>query len=542
MKRVFTNIKNNFKISRSALVLTFVACFIVMFLVTLVPVSMAENLYISESVDADRYSQYLTYSEYIWKKVTSLHGYQAIFAVLVSVAAAVFTASSLTSYSRERNSIDFWESQPLTRCEHLLSNMISSFVYFFVSIVPSWYISLIIAWTSTTVKQTSFSEILQSQTTVLIFILLFYISLMATAFLASVLSGSVMSILVTFSTMLFYPAALIFFTSLVSGNAFHTPLYEIICHKLPYFAYLSPVFRYALSGYFEITPLSCLYFIGWTAAACAVAFALLKYRRSEQARFSLVFKKLRYPLQYAWAFLFTLLSAWIFYGIIDNPVWFVIGAVIGIIVSFIALNMIFDRSISKILKNFIHMLCFAGIFAVITVVFTADIFGIFKEPVPDYDKITTLDLRIYTYTETEEGAYSEEIYIFSDDTHKIDTEGKRELIRLLYEYMEKQASRDYYMPESKQSLSINLSFNCKGDPCEWYVYLHSYTSLENFGAMQYISLLEEVFASEINRDYYLYDKDGELYYVEPDYVKPEDDEKPQTVIGSGDGPTDIYVD
>ena len=375
----------------------------------------------------------------------------------------------LLFFSREKKSSDFWLSQPLTRREHLLANLITSLIAFVISIVPSWYISLITAHIFTTEPPVSLGKILLVQTPALLFVILFFVCILSIAFLACTVSGSVICSLLFFATFLGYPALITIFSAYVSDSVFHTPLLEIFTHKIDFFVYSSPVLRYFFSfaeGYAH-TALDYILYALLTAGVIAVLFVLVKRKKSELSQSSVTFPVLRYPLQYIWCFFITLFAAWLFYTIIRSPIWFVIGAVVGLILSFMFFNMIFERSVSLVFKKSSHIAVCAAIFTLITAVFIADVFAMYKEPRPDFDKIEDFSVYYSASSGNDEG----ETYTWTDVYNDTDTsldKKDREILEFLYNYASNRENSVNTSYESNEWYSISVNINCKGDPSSWH--------------------------------------------------------------------------
>ncbi len=488
-KRVFTTVKNNFKINKSIPVLIFILVAIVLFLSTTMPIANAESYYLPKEVNVLRYNDYVRSIKYCWEAVVGINGIQAICAVVAAIGSSFLCAVALTSFSRDRRGTDFWCSQALTRSEHLAANLISGFSYFAVSLIPSWFLSLFLAHMFTTIPPMSLGKIILLQIPPLLFVLLFYACILTLAFFACTVAGSVMSALVFFGTILGYPALLAAFCGFVSDNVFHTHLMDILNHNYSFFAYSSPVLRYffSVNEIYRLTATDYILYALTTIGVGALLFFLVKRKKSELSQNAVTFPILRYPMQYMWSFFFTLFAAWFLYMIIRSPLWFVIGALIGLIVSFMLLNMIFERSFSGLFKKSSHLIKTAVVFVAVTVVFVADVFGMYKEPKPDFDEIESFSIYYNTTKEVTNGEEYSWIDIYSDGEISAEiTERDVEVIKLLYEYaLEKGNS---YIEDGEVWCSLNINIRCENDPSGWYTHAGFYDHDEKIAdALNYLA-------------------------------------------------------
>ena len=126
-KRVFTTVKNNFVINKSIPVLITIIVAIILFLSTTLAISTAESSYIPREIDRERYSWYIENIKACWQTVMGIRGIQTICGIILAIGSAILTSISLTAFSRDKKSTDFWSSQTLTRQEHLTANLISGF-------------------------------------------------------------------------------------------------------------------------------------------------------------------------------------------------------------------------------------------------------------------------------------------------------------------------------------------------------------------------------------------------------------------------------
>ncbi|MBR5633065.1 MAG: hypothetical protein IKW68_03715 [Clostridia bacterium] len=549
-KRVFTAVKNNFRINRSIPLLIFILTAIIMFLSVMLPVANTEDSYVVSAVNPEMHSWYVSRIEDTWDSIMGVNGIQAVCAIICAIGTALLSSISLTAYSRDKKGCDFWHSQPLTRREHLTANLVSGLIYYAVAIVPTWIISLAVGHMFTTVPPFSLGHILIIQLPVLLFLLLFYLSVLAVGMLCGVIAGSVMSILVCFATLLGYPALMIVFAGVVSNDIFNTPLMDILEHNYSVFAYSSPVLRYffSISEIYALKPVDYILYLIFTVVVVALLFVIVPKRRNELSQEAVVFPVVRYPLQYVWTFLFSLFFAWMLYNMIWSPIWFVIGAVIGLILSFMILNMIFERSFTGLFKKPKHLGFCALLFVVLGLVFVADVFGIYKQPQPDIDKAYSFSAYYYEneYEYKEDVKYYEWLDVWSDSNIHELNDRDREMLERLWDYLKKEQNADYYSGEGF-SCQVNLTIYCKNDPTSWRIYQRiENPTPELYEILDYLSSRFVSHSNEDDVEVEYYDEKTTVTAV-PDggYSAPELSDIIESesigVIGGADGPTAIFV-
>ncbi len=504
-KRVGTAIRNNFRINRSVPILIFVLTAIIMFLSTTIPVSSAEDGFVSAAVDSERNMWYVSRINECWESIVGLNGIQGVCAVLIAIGSAMLSSITLTAFSRDKKGCDFWSSQPITRREHLTANLLSGFLSFATAIIPTWYLSLTIGHMFTTVKPMTLMQIFSEQTPVLLFVLLFYLSVEAVCFLATTVTGSVMSSLVVMATLLGYPALMTITTGGISDDIFDTHLLEILEHNYTVFAYSSPVLRYFFSFTepYRIVALDVIVYAVTTVAITALLLFIVKKRRLELSQEAIVFPVLRYPIQYLWSFLFTLAFAWFLYNVIWSPVWFFIGAIIGLLLSFMVFNMIFERSFTGLFKKPLHLILCGAAFAVFVIVLVADVFGMYKAPSPDFSKVDRFSIYYYENGNGEEGVepyYHDWIDIWSEDDKLSD--GDREKLERLWVLLNDD-NNVIEVAENEMWYNVHMTVWCKNDPTCWRKYTNiRYINAEIYQLLSYF---------EHNFNTYTDDKEEVIY-------------------------------
>ncbi len=542
--RVWTTVKNNFKINKSIPVLILIITAIILFLSTTLPVSSVENSYpVIDNINYERYSWYLESIKDCWDVILGINGIQTTCAVILAIGSAFLCAVSLTAFSRDRRGTDFWNSQSLTRQEHLTANLISGFLYYTAALIPTWFLSLFIAHVFTTVPPYSFGEIFIKSLPPLLFVLLFYACILAVAFLAVTVAGTVMSSIVIFGTLLGYPALMTVFAGFVSEDVFSTHLSDILSHNFMFYAYSSPVLRFFFSFYdaiYSIGTLDILLYVFCTAAIVALLFFLVKIKKSELSQEAVVFPILRYPLQYLWTFFFTLFISWFLYAVNRSALWFVIGAVIGLIVSFMVLNMIFEKSFSGIFKKSSHLLISGAVFIVLLLVFVADIFSMYKQPTPDLDEIVNFNVNVNSdrVREDDRTEWSWRDIYYDEKTDGEIGERDREALAYVYNYLAETGYNYKSESEGRVWYSVSITFWCENDPSPWRAHASFYDPDSEF--LSVIEYLSERFSGYV-------DTNTEEVKVKVDYSEKDADFYEEIIIddvgiiGGADGPTEIIV-
>ena len=534
-KRVGVAVKNNFSINKSIPVLLIIIFAISIFCTLLIPLSSIEDGFVNRAVNPELNSYYLQSIKDWWEMIVGVGGVQCIVGVVMAIISAVVSIISITARWRDKKSADFWSSQSTSRREFVLADVITSVIWFLVAMVPTWYLSLVMAHAFTTTAPIGLFEVLLCQTPVLLFLILFYLSVMTTAYLAFTLAGSVLSGLVFFGTILGYPALVWAFTSMVSSTAFHTELVSIIEHDYAFFAYSSPVLRYffSLSATYPLGAVDYLLFALWTAAMALILYLIVNKRPAEHLQESVVFPILRYPLQHLWMFFATLFCSWFFYMLTSSPLWFAMGAIIGILVSFIGMNMIFQRSANAIFKNASHLLISGGVFVAVCLVFVADVFSIYKEPKPEFDKIYDFSVYMHTQEYEEDCEHNTHWEVsFEPSQNEPEVDGKdRKLLLELWNIIEEADEREPLNANAKK-YHVSMTFWCEGDPSSWRNSTNYLIS--NPRALQIIEELGAKFELHHTSDTYYYEEDTTVNAV-PDISSSVG------IIGGADGPTEIVI-
>ncbi len=545
-KRVWTASKNNFKINRSIPVIIFILCAIFMFLSALLPISLAEDSFLPANVNPQRFESYLYQIDDAWHTVLSINGIQCAFAIVFAIGASFICAVSLTAPMRDKKGSDFYNALPITRTETLFANLLSSLLYFLISIVPCWYLSLVIAHLFTTVAPIELSSVLLSQTPLLLFVILFFICSLLTAFIAFTVAGSVISALVFFATLIGYPALTIAFSSYVSESVFHTYMGETFSHNWLSVVYSSPVLRYffGFTRTYQIKSVDIIYFVVWALVSLAILLLLVKIRKNENLTQAVVFPKLRYPLQYLWTFFFTLFAAWFLYIITSSPLWFAIGAGIGLLMSFIVLNMIFERSTNNLFKKTSHLFITGGVFLAVTIVILADVFGIFKEPTPNFNAIYEFSISVDSrkIENGEEINTWEHIANYDNDGELTNTD--KQNIQKICAWVTKNDNRNYDKDkETDTTYYVNINFWCKNDPSGWYYHARLINPDEEFFAL--LTPLSAKYRKTHNENIYPIEKEVTYEEVTTDDFHDITIKDIATesigIIGGADGPTAIFV-
>ena len=544
-KRVWTATKNNFKINKSIPVVIFILCAIFLFLATLLPISTAEDNYLPANVNPQRFENYLYSIEDAWQMILSTKGIQCAFAVVFAIGAAFICAVALTAPMRDKKGADFYNALPITRTETLFANLLSSLLYFLVAIVPSWYLSLLMAYLFTTVPPVELSSVLVSQTPVLLFIILIFICSLLTAFIAFTVAGSIISALVFFVTLVGYPALTIAFTSFVSNSVFHTYLGENFEHNWLSVVYSSPILRYffGFTRTYQIKAVDIVYFIVWALVSLAVLLLLIKIRKNENLTQAVIFPRLRYPLQYLWTFFFTLFAAWFLYIITSSPLWFAIGAGIGLLVSFIVLNMIFERSAANIFKNTSHLFISGGVFVAVTIIFIADVFGIYKAPTPNLNAVYEFSITVDTsqIVGNEEINTWEHIANYVEDGGEL-TNADKQNITSLYTWINNNNTSDN-KKDSDKIYYVSINLWCENDPSGWFTHARIVNPSEEFFA--HLKPLSEKYLRNSSQNTYPIEKHESYEEITTDDFHDITIKDVATdsigIIGGADGPTAIIV-
>ncbi len=309
------------------------------------------------------------------------------YSILLSIIAAVaglVLAYSLFFYFRKKNSSDFFLSLPLTRTEAYIANFVSGILYFVIPLIAVSAVTLVGLNIMGSYKFVNVAKLLlgtvenNGMLAMLGNSLAFFLLFFALGTVAVLLTSNGINALVVYGTLNFYP--IVFMLLLIySARIFNSDIVDFTDSIVLNCLHITPAAR--MLAYDSIPPTASTY-IGAVIAAIVIAVIgcyLCNIRPAESWSSAIVFKPLRLCLQYMYCFICAFAGALFFYEINDRSlVNIIVGAAIGLVLSFMILNIIFERDVKAIFKKPLRLAWSALIVLVMFVVIIMDSFGIFR--------------------------------------------------------------------------------------------------------------------------------------------------------------------
>lgn len=506
-KKIGLIIKNNYIINRSIPVILFAVVLALGCIIGAMPISDIEARYeYRKTMNIEGYESYVSSMTNTYGDLVGADSVFSIVYIVAGLILAFLSVLSLNGFMRDKSGNDFYHSLFVNRGEIFVANYITAFVNTAVTIVASQLGGLLLMNFIADYKPMSLGELIATQTPIILTILLFTALFTALAMLATIASGSVPAGIVNYACLNFYIPATILAVA-VAGSRFGSNLMDWLEHYPAPFAYTSPFIRYCFAcvGNYEMTALS--YLLTALATVALIAFGIWVYsvKKNENASKPLPFSKTVRPLQYLLIFDLILLGSTFFKAITSSYIWFIIGGLLALFFGFIIFNAFAEKSFNGVFRGAKHMVFILILSVVAGLIFVVDCFGIYKEPMPNYDEITNAYLYVSaTYDDREESqnysfdAYDEDDYRYGT---QIDDENKKllsEIYQLLSEYKE----NGYVRTEGEANINVSMSIRCKNDFSRYHIYAHFTEASAGWAKVS--ALLDELAEQYPPNDEYVY--------------------------------------
>lgn len=381
--------------------------------------------------------------------------YYSILLSLIAAVAGLVLAYVLFFHFRKKNSADFFLSLPLTRTETYIANFISGIIYYVIPLILTSAVTIIGLNIMGSWKFVNISRLLfmSSETGVVngmeytgMFAMLgnnlaFFLLFFAIGTVAVLLTSNGINSLVVYGTINFYPIVFMFLL-LASAEIFNNDIIDFSDKILYDFLPITPIVR--VLAYSELAPTAWTYVTAITAAVLigVLGCFICNIRPAESWSSAIVFKPLRLLLQYMYCFIVAFAGGLFFYAVSDNSlINIIVGSIVGLVVSFMVLNIIFERDVKAIFKKPLRLLWSALIFIVVFIVIVVDAFGIFRyrEPSPaqvDYVNVSlnhSLTTSNFNYLDNDNSGLS-----------KLESEKDKAAAIALYTLLHEQIRNDNY--------------------------------------------------------------------------------------------------
>ncbi len=343
--------------------------------------------------------------------------YYHIFISLIAAVAGLVLAYVLFFHFRKKNSSDFFLSLPITRTETYIANFATGILYYvipllFTSLVSIIGLNIMGSWKFVNIAKLLFiteehTGMLAMLGTNLTFFLLFF----AIGTVSVILTSNGINSLVVYGTINFYPIVFMFLL-LMSAEIFNNDIIDFAEAIMMDLVPITPIVR--VLSYSLLAPTAWTYVTAIIAAVLigGIGCWLCNIRPAESWSSAIVFKPLRLCLQYMYCFIVAFAGGLFLYAISDRSlINIIIGSVIGLVVSFMLLNIIFERDVKALFKKPMRLVWSAVIFIAVFAVIVMDAFGIFRYREPDPASIDYVEVSLnhdiitnnYSYSATDAG-------------------------------------------------------------------------------------------------------------------------------------------
>lgn len=527
-KKIATVVSNNYRINRSIPSILALIVIILGGIVGGMPVSDIETRY-GEMVRMG----FMTKEDYhlrIKEIFDMLLGGDGAFSILFMIsvfALAFFSVLSLTSFMRDKSSVDFYHSMSVSRGEIYLAHFITAFLNSAIAVILSQTVGLLAMSLIAKDPAYTFGEMLLLQLPVLFTALLYLALFIAIALLSAVISGTVFSTVISFLFINFAIPATVLAVALSGSQLFNTDFLDYLSHRPQIYPYSSPFIRYSFGISEEALPHTARTFI--LMFLSVVAFILLglflySRKKNENSLHPFAFPAFKFPFKAIVLFDAILLGTTFFEAITNSFLWALIGGFIALFFGFIFINAFFNKSFAGVLKKSREMVYILVITLVLGAVFVADVFGIYHIPEPDAEDITRADVHLRIYEKTSHKNY--DFYFYEDDEYLdeygeiLDDEAKNVILDFYkaVEEEKKVPSAEYKekIPDTNErhEISASVGFSCKNDFSDYHAYLWAVEGEENYEILEdFVDTLIE------NYSHSLYAYDDETGWSESVEVK-----------------------
>ncbi len=503
-------IKNNYIINRSIPLILFIVALVLGCIIGAMPISDIENRYqYGIAMNYDRYESYKYSMEQTYEDLIGMDSVFSLVYIVTALILAFLAVLSLNGFMRDKSGNDFYHSLAVNRGEIFLANYLTAFANSAVTILASQLGGLLLMNFIADYKPMTLGEMLLEQLPVIATVLLFLALFIALAMIATIGAGTVFAGIVNYLCLNFYVPATVLAVAVSGTQLFSTDLMDYLQHFPWIYSYSSPFIRYIYSsaGYLEITAVSYILMAVATVALIGLGIWLYTVKKNENGSKTLPFTVMVRPMQYLLLFDAIILGATFFEAITGTFIWCLIGGLLALFFGFIVFNAFADKSFNGVFKHSRHMVFILIATLILGAVFVADVFHIYKKPVPDYDQIESSYMHVsMQYNDREEWVsyeFVDELNQFNEQYAVEVNDSIAQKLGELYRLVsEDDSSRAV---ESKNYMSISMSIRCKDDAASYHAYAYVADSSKNWSK---IKALVEALAKEAPK------QDKQVYYYE----------------------------
>lgn len=379
--------------------------------------------------------------------------YYHILLSLIAAVSGLVLAFVLFYYFRKKESADFFLSLPVTRTEAYIANFVSGTLYYVIPLVITSLITVIGLCLMGALDFVSISEILfyareNEYSGLLVLIgtnVIFFLLFFALGAIASLISSNGINALVVYGTINFYPIAFMGLL-LAASTIFNNDILDFQENIIRGCLYITPSVR--LIAVSELPATAWTYIITPIVAAgfAVLGCYLCNKRPAETWSSAIIFLPVRLTLQYMYCFIVAFAAGLFFYYITDRSIFnIVIGAILGLVLSFMILNIIFERDIKAIFKKPLRLVWSALIFIAVFVMIVMDVFGIFRYRQPAASSVDYVNVNL---SQSISSSYYTSNMRRDYDASKIDDPEVKETAIKLYSLLHEEIrsnNYDYYL-------------------------------------------------------------------------------------------------
>ncbi len=280
-----------------------------------------------------------------------------VVVILMSIFGVVVSCSRF-KYLKNKVSIDFYHSLPVKRGQLFLTQLGVSALSLAIPYVFNILFTLIVIASNGLISTTLIINVLILSAETLVYTVFFY----ALSTLVGMISGlTAVQLTLTIVAIFIIPA--VYITMLAFVNIFNENMWFSFYANPDLFEKLSPALRFV----FDPEPLyviEAVVLLLISALIFAASYLIYMHRKSERAGTPVVFAPLGEVIKYVLVFLGTMLGGLLFYYIMDSFVWTVFGMICGMVLVFMLVNTILNKTARAMFKGW-KGLCIFGVAAAI---------------------------------------------------------------------------------------------------------------------------------------------------------------------------------
>jgi len=302
------------------------------------------------------------------------HGMRVINAVFASFL-AVLWGSTAMNYVNSKVSVNFYHSLPLTRGFLYISEIAVKLISF---AVPSALSLLVSLYLNGSISGFWDFPIVYMYLTAIGYALLCFLFFFSIMVFASSFTGNPFSRLMSAGLIVAMPSVLILcFVTILEYSAYFTSYDTYLNFALEIFTPARIIMF--LTGEGDLNTSAWREIAGFLLASVlflAAGYAIYRRRKSELSGTPVLSRIASVLIKYSCMFCAAALFSLICHTITDSVIWYCIGAVIGLLLSMMLLNVILTKSSKQMFSGIRGMSIFAAAYIALFVCFGMDVFGI----------------------------------------------------------------------------------------------------------------------------------------------------------------------